>query len=122
MRENARIKAARRLRKSLTPPEVWLWVKLRQVDANGVIFRRQHAVGPFILDFYCVKARLAIEVDGEIHERGDNPQRDARRDDWLRAQGIEVFRINAKDVYADSDEVAFGVRALAAERLAKALL
>jgi len=96
-----------------------LWVRLRQKDAQGVVFRRQHAVGPYVLDFYCVKARLAVGIDGEIHEREDHPQKDALRDEWLRVQNIWVYRVAAKAVYDDADEVAFGIRALAVARIKK---
>ena len=54
---------ARTLRRAMTRPEVLLWQVLRE-RPNGLRFRRQHPVGPFVLDFYCPAARLAIEVDG----------------------------------------------------------
>ncbi|WP_204270871.1 DUF559 domain-containing protein, partial [Escherichia coli] len=55
-------------------------------------FRKQHAAGPYVLDFYCAPAMLAIEVDGEAHARGDRPARDATRDAWLAEQGVKVLR------------------------------
>jgi very-short-patch-repair endonuclease len=73
---------AKRLRRAMTPPEIALWLALRRSD-NGLRFRRQQAAGDYVLDFYCAPAKLAIEVDGEVHERGDRPARDARRDRWL---------------------------------------
>ena len=70
---------AKRLRKQMTPPEIALWLALRSNEA-GLRFRRQHAAGRYVLDFYCATARLAIEVDGEAHDHGNRPERDATRD------------------------------------------
>ena len=67
MRTDAKITQAKRLRKTMTKPEIWLWGGLKSQHKNGPVFRRQHAIGPYILDFYCVKAKLAVEVDGITH-------------------------------------------------------
>lgn len=107
-------KSARRLRRELSLPEKLLWVRLRGGDVR---FRRQHPVGPYVLDFYCPAARLAIEVDGAAHDFGDRPQRDEARTEWLRSEGVEVLRIPAKDVLADPDAVADGLRRLCAKPL-----
>jgi very-short-patch-repair endonuclease len=96
-------KQARRLRRDLSLPEKLLWVRLR---AGPIRFRRQHPLGPYILDFYCSAAKLAIEVDGVAHDFGDRPQRDEARTDWLEGQGIKMMRISARDVLADPDTVA----------------
>ncbi len=69
------------------------------------MFRRQHPIGPYVLDFYCAKARLAVEVDGISHDMGDRPQRDTRRDARLRAQGVSIMRIPAGQVMLAIDEV-----------------
>jgi very-short-patch-repair endonuclease len=81
----------------MSPPEATLWNILR-ARPNGFKFRRQHPLGPFVLDFYCREALLAIEVDGFAHQLGDNPQRDEARDQWLARQGISTLRIDALDV------------------------
>jgi len=99
---------ARKLRRSMTLPEVLLWRELRK-KPDRVQFRRQHPVGPYVLDFFCATSNLAIEVDGEAHTRGDRPERDVLRDDWLRAQGIEVMRIPAIDVLKNLDGVLQGI-------------
>jgi hypothetical protein len=57
---------ARELRKDMTPAEKKLWSKLRKGQICGTHFRKQHPVGPFIIDFFCAKAKLAIEVDGDV--------------------------------------------------------
>jgi very-short-patch-repair endonuclease len=99
--------AAKRLRREMTPPEVRLWLRLRSED--GPRFRRQHAMGPYVLDFYCPEARLVVEVDGWGHSIGDQPGKDEVRDAWLLARGLTVVRINASDVLADPDAAADGV-------------
>lgn len=109
-------KRARSLRRALTPPEAALWTRLRQRRDGLPAFRRQHPCSPFILDFYCPTLKLAIEVDGLIHATADAPERDARRDAWLRSQGIEIVRYPASDVLRDADEVAHSVWTLVASR------
>ncbi|ADL00535.1 conserved hypothetical protein [Brevundimonas subvibrioides ATCC 15264] len=69
----------------MTPPEAAMWLRLRQRIHGRPNFRRQHAVGPFVLDFYCSALKLAVEIDGQIHSLDDNPDRDARRTAWLNA-------------------------------------
>ena len=93
----------------MSPPEVLLWAHLRGRAPDGLKFRRQHSMGRYVLDFYCPEANLAIEIDGESHSRDDHPERDAVRDDWLRAQGVEVLRIPAGDVMRNVVDVADGI-------------
>jgi very-short-patch-repair endonuclease len=99
------VRRAKRLRREMTPPELYLWQHFRQ-KAEGIKIRRQHPFGPYILDFYCPQAKLAIEVDGIAHDMGDNPERDLRRDAHLAAQGIETVRISATEVLKNSPAVA----------------
>jgi very-short-patch-repair endonuclease len=56
-------------------------------------------------DFYCAAAKLVVEVDGISHEMGDNPERDQRRDAWMRGEGLRVIRFNADDVMKDVESV-----------------
>ncbi|HVL29918.1 MAG TPA: DUF559 domain-containing protein, partial [Sphingomicrobium sp.] len=85
---------ARRLRKSMTPPEARLWRYLRLRPA-GLQFRRQHPAGPYVFDFFCREAAVAVEVNGFAHGCGQNPARDERRDRWTDAEGIRTLRIPA---------------------------
>ncbi|MDC7675997.1 endonuclease domain-containing protein [Asticcacaulis machinosus] len=117
MRADAKIVTARRLRKDMTKPEVWLWMRIRGDLGDGLRFRRQHAIGQYILDFYCAKVRLAIEVDGEIHTHAEQHVHDEIRDEWLKEQGIKTHRIIARDLLEAPDEIAQGVIALARQRL-----
>jgi very-short-patch-repair endonuclease len=104
---------ARRLRRELTLPEVALWAALRGKRLRGLRFRRQHPIGPYILDFYCDELRLAVEVDGQIHDQPDALRHDARRDEWLAAKGIRVHRVGARDVLTDLGPVLEGILAAA---------
>ena len=106
---------AKRLRKEMTPPEIALWLALRGNDV-GLRFRRQHAAGQYVLDFYCAPARLAIEVDGEAHNRGDRPERDVTRDAWLVARGIYVLRYPAREMLGNLDDVVRQIIAVAVQR------
>jgi len=85
-------------------PEVLLWRELRK-RPGGLKFRRQHPAGAFVLDFVCLSARVAIEIDGEAHDRGSNPARDVTRDEWLMAHGYRTLRITARDVLSDIEAV-----------------
>jgi very-short-patch-repair endonuclease len=107
---------ARQLRRNLSLPEGLLWRALRR-KPSSIKFRRQHPLGTYVLDFYCAQAKLAVEVDGLAHELGDRPERDATRDVFVRAQGIEVLRIPAADVLKSPEEVAEAIVMLCRQRL-----
>ena len=106
---------AKRLRKEMTPPEIGLWIALRRNEA-GLRFRKQHSADDYVLDFYCAPAKLAIEVDGEAHSRGDRPERDAVRDAWLVSQGLQVLRYPAIEVLTNLEGVVRQIIAVALER------
>ena len=93
-------KAARRLRKHMSLPEVLLWRLLRKASPP---IRRQHPLGAYVVDFYCPAAKLVIEVDGFAHVTGDRGRRDEVRDAWLQAQGLSVVRLAAREVLRDSE-------------------
>ena len=118
MRTQAKIKLARRLRKALTKPELWLWLRLKKRTPDGIIFRNQHPIGLYVLDFYCVRAKLCVEVDGEIHTHDHQRAHDKLRDKWLEDQGVHVHRIIARDLLADPDMTAVGIFDLAIQRIA----
>ena len=109
---------ARTMRRNLTAPEWLLWERLKTRQPDAPVFRRQYALGSYILDFYCIRAKLAVEVDGGYHDINAQAEaRDAKRDSWLSEQNIEVYRIPAADVFRDADGVADGVILLALGRL-----
>ena len=86
---------AKALRRSMTQPERTLWALLRR-NQLGLHFRRQHPIGPFVLDFYCATAKLCVEVDGPSH--ADRAEYDARRTAWLVKEGIRVLRFSTDAV------------------------
>ena len=113
---NETVLRARALRREMTLPEGMLWKALRQ-RPNGFKFRRQHPIGRCIIDFYCPAAKLVIEIDGMSHGMGDRPERDRRRDYWLRSQGLKVMRIPADDVMRDLDSAVRAILTTASDQL-----
>ena len=89
---------ARALRRQMSLPEVVLWQALRKGRLSGLRLRRQHPIGPYILDFYCPSARLAIEVDGFAHDTVAAARHDERRQAWLAGRGVTVLRFRADEV------------------------
>jgi very-short-patch-repair endonuclease len=85
-------------------PEARLWNRLRQRAPGKPVFRRQHPIGPYVVDFYCAKAKLAI--DGMSHDMGDGPQRDEQRDAWLKDQDVTVVHIPVSELSRAIDDVA----------------
>jgi len=88
---------AKRLRRTMTLPEVLLWRAIRPSMLPVGRFRRQHPFGPYILDFFSPSGSLCVEIDGYSHGVGDRPDHDARRDDWLAAQGVRTLRFPANE-------------------------
>ncbi|WP_082731010.1 MULTISPECIES: endonuclease domain-containing protein [unclassified Sphingomonas] len=109
------IQLARRERRSGNPPEVMLWRALR-LRPGGYRFRRQHPIGAYSLDFACLSARLAIEIDGEAHDRGNRPARDAQRDVKLESLGFQTLRIPAREVFRSVDDVVTAIVTACAAR------
>ena len=94
------------MRRRPTPAERELWDLLRDRRCLGLKFRRQVVVGGFILDFYCARPRIAIEVDGPIHSTANSRDHDRERDRWLTSQGAAVLRIPNSGVDQQSLESA----------------
>ena len=114
--EGRSVPRARQLRRAMSLPEVALWQLLRR-RPGGLKFRRQHASGPYILDFFCNDARLAIEIDGRSHDFGDRPALDSARDSYLLRSGIHTLRIAAAEVLNDLESVVQLIETTAAARL-----
>ena len=94
---------ARGLRKAQTDAEASLWWRLRDRRMAGVKFRRQHAIGPYVVDFACPERMLVVELDGGQHV--EQARYDADRTAWLRSRGYDVLRYWNDDVLADLDSV-----------------
>ncbi len=97
------IRRARDLRQTETPPEQLLWLALRNEQIGGLKFRRQHPVGPYVVDFYCRSVNLAVEIDGMSHD--DKMLQDATRTKYLEGQGLRILRVTNEDVMRDLDAV-----------------
>jgi very-short-patch-repair endonuclease len=108
---------ARAFRRQLTPPEARLWIRLKGNRLDGLGFRKQHPIGPYILDFYCAAAKLAVEVDGASHETDERAAHDARRTAWLAGKRVRVIRIAARAVRDELDGVLDFIRSEAKGRI-----
>lgn len=106
---------ARDLRKKLTPQEVKLWVRLRELRPLGFHFRRQSPIGTFIADFECRKASLVVEVDGGQHNLDAGIRADAKRDEALRNTGYRVLRFWNHEVDQNLDGVLSKIKSALAE-------
>ncbi len=95
----------RELRRSLTPAEAALWSSLQRSQLGGKKFRRQHSVGPYILDFYCPECRLAVELDGQTHFNPKSWKYDGDRTGYLNKLNIRVLRFENRDVFEYGDWV-----------------
>lgn len=102
---------AQKLRRELTPAERKLWQHLRGRQLEGAFFRRQHAVGRFILDFFCAKAKLVIELDGPHHFTPEQTAYDAERTRWLNKQKhYRVIRFTNAEVMNNMEGVLAKIR------------
>src|SRR5215510_3537016 len=95
----------RRLRSDMTGPETRLWSKLRAPQLNGMKFRRQHGIGPYIVDFYCPEQSFVIEIDGDSHADAEQIDKDQRRDRYLQSIGLRVVRYRNNDIIKNLDGV-----------------
>jgi very-short-patch-repair endonuclease len=96
---------ARALRAAQTEVERRLWQRLRHRQLNGAKFRRQHPIGGFIVDFFCMDSRLVIELDGSHHGEESERHADERRTEYLASQGYRVLRFWNEEVLDNIDGV-----------------
>jgi very-short-patch-repair endonuclease len=97
---------ARQLRNEMTDSERKLWRELSKRQLGGNRFRRQHPLGSYIIDFVCLSRRFIVEVDGGQHAEPAQQEYDARRTEWLEAQGYRVLRVSNTEVFDNLDGVA----------------
>jgi very-short-patch-repair endonuclease len=109
------LETARNLRKRMTNSEILLWERLKGKQILGIKFRSQHPIDIFIADFYCHKARLVIELDGEIHE-GQSDYDDGREAE-IEKYDIKVIRFTNEEVFNDIDNVVNKIIAVVKERI-----
>jgi very-short-patch-repair endonuclease len=107
----------------MTEAEVILWSRLRRNQFDGLRFRRQHPMGPYVADFACAAIKLVIEVDGETHHTAEQLLHDARRRVYFESRGWREMRVSNRDVYDDLDGVLESIwRATRRDALSGALL
>ncbi len=105
VRADVKVQQARALRQSPTTAEQLLWRHLRNRQLAGAKFRRQHPLGPYILDFVCLEHGLVVEVDGGQHAQAPQQLHDQQRTAWLQQQGFRVLRFWNHDVLQQTHEV-----------------
>ncbi len=98
-------KKRRYLRKNMRKAEVLLWSKLKNKQILGERFLRQYSVDQYILDFYCPRLKLAIEVDGDSHYMPGAEDQDKARQEYIESFGIEFLRFTNEDVYTNIEGV-----------------
>lgn len=104
-----KLQRAKELRREMTAAEKLLWQEVR-AKKLGVRFRRQQVIAGYIVDFYCHKAALVIEVDGDIHDL--QQEEDARREKVLREMGLRILRFGNEEVLKDLSMVMGKIREL----------
>jgi len=89
----------RKLRKNMTAAEVALWLMIKNKQLDGERFLRQFSIGHYVVDFYCSKFKLAIELDGEGHFTDDGEASDRRRTEFLNSVGVRVLRFENFEIF-----------------------
>ncbi len=100
----------RYLRKNQTEAERIAWIYLQKLRYAGYIFRRQHSIDRYIADFYCPKVKLAIELDGGIHDRPEQQQKDKIRDAVITSNGVTILRFRNEEITNDPSEALVKIR------------
>ncbi|QYJ01254.1 endonuclease domain-containing protein [Thalassovita mediterranea] len=116
MRDGAKTKLARSMRKAPTSAEAKLWTRLRRRQIADCRFRRQHPVGPFVADFACVERKVIVEVDGATHSTEAEWAYDRKRTELLEAEGWKIVRASNVEVYGNLDGVLEAIRLALIER------
>jgi len=93
----------------MTDAERLLWAKIRRKQLKGYQFYRQKPIGDYIVDFFCPRAKLVIEVDGGQHFSGETTENDKIRDEYLRSLGLRVLRFTNTDVLTHIEGVVEGI-------------
>src|ERR1035437_575746 len=89
----------RKLRNGMTSAEVALWLMIKNRQLDGERFRRQFSIGHYVVDFYCPKYKLAVELDGAGHFTEPGEQYDAKRTEYLNSVGVRVLRFENFEVF-----------------------
>ncbi len=104
LKYNKKLKSAsRKLRKNMTEPEVMLWSKLRRKQIAGLQFYRQKPIEKYVVDFFCPKLNLVIELDGDQHFQKKGKSSDMKRDNFLKSQNLQILRISNIEIHKNLD-------------------
>ncbi|OGY36685.1 MAG: hypothetical protein A3E36_03870 [Candidatus Andersenbacteria bacterium RIFCSPHIGHO2_12_FULL_45_11b] len=103
--QKSHTKLRKDLRNQISQPEVVLWQRLRRKQLGGYRFRRQFGIGRYVVDFYCPKLRLVIEIDGDSHYTDEAQAYDAERTEYLNNCGIQVLRYTNTEIMKNVDGV-----------------
>jgi very-short-patch-repair endonuclease len=106
------------LRRASTLAERLLWQRIRAEQIGGCRFRQQYSVGPYILDFYCPRLKLALEIDGQSHDHDEAVAKDVNRQKFIEDYGITCLRFRNEQIYRHLDAVIENI-ATTAETLAR---
>jgi very-short-patch-repair endonuclease len=102
---------ARELRKNMIEAEETLWNSLRRKQINGFLFRRQHPIDIFIVDFYCHELKLVIEIDGGIHTDTEVAKYDRGREAEIEKFGLKIIRFTNNEVFNNTKYVIEKIKA-----------
>jgi len=108
---------AKHLRRAMTRAEILLWRYLKAHHLDGISFRRQAPMGPYVVDFVCHAAHIIVELDGETHDFDSWQRHDAVRDAWLASRGYQVLRFTNEEVLSNLEGVLTVIRETAAARI-----
>jgi len=111
------VKRARVLRSNMTRAEIILWSRLRSKQVDGFKFRRQQPIFDYVVDFYCDKLKLVVEVDGEIHSFPDKIESDKKRDKILIINGYHIIRLSNLEIETEIDSAIIKIRSFIADNL-----
>jgi very-short-patch-repair endonuclease len=96
---------ARRLRSAMNATALLIWSRIRGRQLDGWKFRRQHPIGPYVVDFYCPAARLIVEIDGPAHGFDERWAYDVCRQTWLESERYHVLRVPVEHISRSLDDV-----------------
>ena len=102
---NILLERRRELRKNLTPEEIVMWKALKSKQIESFKWRKQHPIDSYILDFYCPKAKLCIELDGKKHYTFQGAKEDEIRSRHLKSKGIRIIRFENRLIWENLEEV-----------------
>jgi very-short-patch-repair endonuclease len=108
---------AKQLRQAMTRAETLLWRYLKADRIDGLGFRRQVPIRNYIADFFCMSAKIVVELDGESHDFEERQNADQNRDAFFVSEGFQVLRFTNEQVMSNLEGVVEAIRQTAANRL-----